>query len=62
MFTHTSPLGVYRGAGRPEGNYVIERLLDRAAAVLGIDPDEIRRRNFIAPQGDALHDADRLGL
>ncbi len=50
VFTHTSPLGVYRGAGRPEGNYVIERLLDRAAAVLGIGQDEIRRRNFIAPK------------
>jgi carbon-monoxide dehydrogenase large subunit len=49
VFTHTSPLGVYRGAGRPEGNYVIERLLDRAAAVIGIRPDEIRRRNFISP-------------
>jgi aerobic carbon-monoxide dehydrogenase large subunit len=50
VFTHTTPLGVYRGAGRPEGNYVIERLLDRAAAVLGLEPDEIRRRNFIAPK------------
>jgi carbon-monoxide dehydrogenase large subunit len=50
VFTNTSPLGVYRGAGRPEGNYVIERLLDRAAAELGIAPDEIRRRNFIAPK------------
>jgi len=50
VFTHTSPLGVYRGAGRPEGNYVIERLLDRAAAILGIGQDEIRRRNFIAPK------------
>jgi carbon-monoxide dehydrogenase large subunit len=49
VFTHTTPLGVYRGAGRPEGNYVIERLLDRAAALLGIGPDEIRRRNFISP-------------
>ncbi|HVG50251.1 MAG TPA: xanthine dehydrogenase family protein molybdopterin-binding subunit [Xanthobacteraceae bacterium] len=50
VFTHTSPLGVYRGAGRPEGNYVIERLLDRAAVEMGIGPDEIRRRNFINPQ------------
>jgi aerobic carbon-monoxide dehydrogenase large subunit len=50
VFTHTTPLGVYRGAGRPEGNYLIERLLDRAAAVLGIGQDEIRRRNFIAPK------------
>jgi carbon-monoxide dehydrogenase large subunit len=50
VFTHTSPLGVYRGAGRPEGNYVIERMLDRAATLLGIGQDEIRRRNFIAPK------------
>ncbi len=49
VFTHTSPLGVYRGAGRPEGNYVIERLLDLAAIKAGIGPDEIRKRNFIAP-------------
>ena len=49
VFTHTSPLGVYRGAGRPEGNYVIERLLDLAALKVGIGPDEIRRRNFIKP-------------
>jgi carbon-monoxide dehydrogenase large subunit len=49
VFTHTSPLGVYRGAGRPEGNYVIERLLDLAALKAGIGPDEIRRRNFITP-------------
>jgi aerobic carbon-monoxide dehydrogenase large subunit len=49
VFTNTTPLGVYRGAGRPEGNYVIERLLDHAAAKLGIGTDEIRRRNFIAP-------------
>ena len=50
VFTHTTPLGVYRGAGRPEAIYVIERLLDAAAAQLGIGPDAIRRRNFIAPQ------------
>ncbi len=50
VFTNTSPLGVYRGAGRPEGNYLIERLLDRAAAELGIGQDEIRRRNFITPK------------
>ncbi len=49
VFTHTSPLGVYRGAGRPEGNYVIERLLDLAAIKVGIGPDEIRRRNFVKP-------------
>lgn len=49
VFTHTAPLGVYRGAGRPEGIYVVERLLDEAAVTLGIGPDEIRRRNFIPP-------------
>jgi len=50
VFTHTTPLSVYRGAGRPEGNYLIERLLDRASAEMGIAPDEIRRRNFIPPK------------
>lgn len=47
VFTNTSPLGVYRGAGRPEGIYAIERLLNEAAAVIGLAPDEIRRRNCI---------------
>jgi carbon-monoxide dehydrogenase large subunit len=48
-FTHTTPLGPYRGAGRPEASYVIERLMDAAAHKLGIDPVELRRRNYIAP-------------
>jgi carbon-monoxide dehydrogenase large subunit len=47
--TNTSPMGPYRGAGRPEGNYVMERLMDAAAAELGIDPVELRRRNHIEP-------------
>jgi carbon-monoxide dehydrogenase large subunit len=47
VFTNTSPTAPYRGAGRPEAVYLTERLLDRAAAVIGIDPVEIRRRNFI---------------
>lgn len=47
VFTNTSPLGPYRGAGRPEATYVIERLLDEAALILGLDRAEIRRRNFI---------------
>ncbi|HJS84989.1 MAG TPA: xanthine dehydrogenase family protein molybdopterin-binding subunit, partial [Acetobacteraceae bacterium] len=47
MFTNTSPVGPYRGAGRPEGNYYIERLLDTAAREMGIDRAEIRRRNHI---------------
>jgi carbon-monoxide dehydrogenase large subunit len=47
VLTNTIPLAPYRGAGRPEATYLIEQLLDRAARVLGIDPIEIRRRNFI---------------
>src|SRR5882672_8493280 len=48
-FTHTTPLGPYRGAGRPEASYVIERLMDEAARQLALDPVELRRRNFIPP-------------
>jgi carbon-monoxide dehydrogenase large subunit len=47
IFTHTAPTNPYRGAGRPEAVYVIERLLDLAADELRIDSVEIRRRNFI---------------
>jgi carbon-monoxide dehydrogenase large subunit len=47
VFTNTGPVHPYRGAGRPEATYLIERLLDRAAGAVGIDPVEIRRRNFI---------------
>ncbi|HEX6318150.1 MAG TPA: xanthine dehydrogenase family protein molybdopterin-binding subunit [Burkholderiales bacterium] len=49
VFTHTTPLGPYRGAGRPEAAYVIERLMDEAARKVGVDPVELRRRNYIAP-------------
>jgi len=48
-YTHTVPLAPYRGAGRPEAIYVVERLVDRAAAELGLDPAELRRRNFVPP-------------
>ena len=48
VLTHTAPLGAYRGAGRPEAIYLIERLFDAAARQTGIDPVEIRRRNLIA--------------
>jgi carbon-monoxide dehydrogenase large subunit len=47
VLTNTAPLSPYRGAGRPEATYLIEQLLDRAAQVVGLDPIEIRRRNFI---------------
>lgn len=49
VFTHTAPVDAYRGAGRPEAIYAIERLMDAAARDLGLTPDEIRRRNFIPP-------------
>ena len=49
VFTNTCPTGPYRGAGRPESVLNIERLLDKASAVLGMDRLEIRRKNFIRP-------------
>ncbi len=49
VFTNTTQTDAYRGAGRPEACYVLERLADRAAAKLGLDRAEIRRRNFIPP-------------
>lgn len=48
-FTHTTPVDAYRGAGRPEATFVVERIMDQAARVTGLDPTEIRRRNFVAP-------------
>jgi carbon-monoxide dehydrogenase large subunit len=47
IFTHTTPTDAYRGAGRPEATYVLERTMDALAAELGIDPVELRRRNFV---------------
>jgi len=47
IFTNTTPMGPYRGAGRPEAVYICERLMDQAAQVLGMDPTEFRRRNYI---------------
>ncbi len=49
VFTNTTLVSAYRGAGRPEGNYYMERLVDTAAAELGIDRIELRRRNHIQP-------------
>ena len=48
VFTHTVPVDAYRGAGRPEAAYLIERLVDAVALSTGIAPEEVRRRNFIA--------------
>jgi carbon-monoxide dehydrogenase large subunit len=47
VYTNTAPTGPYRGSGRPVGVYVIERLMDEAARATGLDPVEIRRRNFV---------------
>ena len=68
MFTNTPPVGPYRGAGRPEGNYYMERLIDNAAAAMGIDRLELRRRNHIAPAlipykaaSDMVYDSGEFG-
>jgi carbon-monoxide dehydrogenase large subunit len=50
VFTNTVPVDAYRGAGRPEAAYAIERLVDYAARQLGVPPEELRRRNFIKPE------------
>ncbi|UUV06885.1 xanthine dehydrogenase family protein molybdopterin-binding subunit [Ruegeria sp. YS9] len=49
FYTNTTQVDAYRGAGRPEAIYVLERAMDRAARELGVDPWELRRRNFIRP-------------
>ncbi len=48
-YTNTTPIDAYRGAGRPEATYLIERIVDRLADEIGVDPAEVRRRNFIPP-------------
>lgn len=48
--TNTTPVDAYRGAGRPESAYVVERLVDKTAREMGIPADEIRRRNFVKPE------------
>ena len=50
VFTNKATTAPYRGAGRPEATYILERTMDRIAHELGIDPAEVRRRNFISPQ------------
>jgi aerobic carbon-monoxide dehydrogenase large subunit len=69
-FTNTAPISAYRGAGRPDIAYVIERLVSNAAAELGVDAAELRRRNFIPPEafpyktptGATYDNADLPGL
>lgn len=70
VITNTSPTSAYRGAGRPEANYIVERLVDEVAAKLGIDPLELRRRNvlrkaqfpYTTPTGARFDSADFPGL
>ena len=49
VVTNKTPLGSYRGWGQPQANFVVERLVDRVAADVGVDPPEVRRKNFIPP-------------
>jgi carbon-monoxide dehydrogenase large subunit len=60
VMTNTAPVGAFRGAGRPEAAACIERMMDIAADELGLAPEEIRRRNFIAP--DAFPFKTRSGV
>ncbi|MGY1753422.1 xanthine dehydrogenase family protein molybdopterin-binding subunit [Blastococcus sp. SYSU D01042] len=64
VVTNTTPIGAYRGAGRPEATAAIERAVDLFAAEIGMDPAEVRRRNLVAPftepwmsKGGALYDS-----
>jgi carbon-monoxide dehydrogenase large subunit len=70
VVTNTQPVGAYRGAGRPEGNYYMERLVDTAAAEMGINKVELRRRNHIdeasmpykAPNGTTYDSGEFTGV
>ncbi|MEM9562419.1 MAG: xanthine dehydrogenase family protein molybdopterin-binding subunit [Actinomycetota bacterium] len=54
VVTNTAPVGAYRGAGRPEATHAIERMIDLFATEIGMDPAEVRRRNFLAPEAFPL--------
>jgi aerobic carbon-monoxide dehydrogenase large subunit len=55
VYTNTTPVEAYRGAGRPEATFMLERMIDRLADEIGLDPVDVRRRNLIPPFGDG-HD------
>ncbi len=62
VFTNRAPRGIYRGAGRPEATLTIERIIDRVARATGVDPAEVRRRNFVTEfpyesPGGAVYDS-----
>ena len=54
VVTNTTFIGAYRGAGRPEATQMVERVLDKAAAAIGMDPAEIRRKNYLQPDAFPL--------
>src|SRR5207253_6111685 len=60
VYTNTAPTGPYRGAGRPEAAFLIERMMDRLAGELGIDPVELRLHNFIGPSDFPYTNAGKL--
>ncbi|MCL6563647.1 MAG: xanthine dehydrogenase family protein molybdopterin-binding subunit [Firmicutes bacterium] len=60
VFTHTTPVDAYRGAGRPEATYLIERMVDLFADAIGMDPVEVRRKNFVPP--DAFPYTNAFGI
>jgi aerobic carbon-monoxide dehydrogenase large subunit len=70
LVTNTAPVGIYRGAGRPEAALVMERLIEKVAAASGLDPVEVRRRNlltvqdlpFAMPTGERLDSGDYHGM
>jgi carbon-monoxide dehydrogenase large subunit len=70
VYTHTVPVDAYRGAGRPEASYLIERVVDVAARELGVPPDALRRKNFIrqkampytTPTGKVYDSGDFAGI
>jgi aerobic carbon-monoxide dehydrogenase large subunit len=55
VYTHTVPVDAYRGAGRPEAAYVLERLVDVCAHKLGLAPEDLRARNFVKPDQMPYH-------
>ena len=62
VLTNTMTIAPYRGGSRPEPIYVTETIIDKAARELGIDPAELRRRNTIPAERDAVHDGDAADL
>ena len=62
VFTHTVPVDAYRGAGRPEATFLLERIVDLAADEIGMDPAELRRRNFIPTDAFPVPDAGSAAI